>query len=163
MSTTIHTTERFWDFWTHGVAAVVEFPNQAAEIRHNTFGTEVRQRENTENWLHLALPSPVIADNKDVFLIYVFLRGVTNENARVDFITVEEDKRVLFQKTVSFTDEAFNEKIRVNLTGPAPDLRSGITFSIRVKFLSGLPIGAVVLGGAGMRLELETTHDSNKL
>jgi hypothetical protein len=159
---TIHGTEREWDFWTHGAAAVVEFPNRAAEIRHNTFGTEVRQRENTENWLHLALPSPVIADKKDVYLIYVFLKGVTNENARVDFITVE-DERILFQKTVSLIDETFNEKIRVNPAGPAPDLRSGITFSIRVKFLSGLPIGAVVLGSAGMRLEISTGGDSDKL
>jgi hypothetical protein len=44
-------------YWTRGVAAVVEFPDYVSEVRHNTFGTEIRQQAGTENWLHLSLPA----------------------------------------------------------------------------------------------------------
>jgi hypothetical protein len=44
-------------YWTRGVAAVMEFPDYVSEVRHNTFGTEIRQQAGTENWLHLSLPA----------------------------------------------------------------------------------------------------------
>ena len=151
-------TQRFWEYWAHGVSAIVEFPNLPFETRRNTFGLTLRQRENTENWVHLALPTPVVADNKKVFLMYALLKGATNENARVDYLKVADDKGSLFERSVSFTDETFDERIRVIPVGqPAPLLRSGITFSMRVKFLSGVPIGAVILGSAGTRLVLSIT------
>jgi hypothetical protein len=151
--TTIRKSVRFWEYWTHGISAIVEFPGQVAEIRHNTLGLDLRQRANTDNWLHLALPSPSMLDNNDVFIIDALLKGKSNENARVDRIRISDHGAILFEQAVNFTDETFDEKFQRPGPGVRPVIKSGITFSVHVSFLTGSPMGAVVIQSAGMRLE----------
>ena len=67
-----------YEYWTHGVNVQIEYPDrlsgltegESAEPRRSGWGTLVRQQENTTNWFHFAIPTPVMIDNQKAFLLF---------------------------------------------------------------------------------------------
>lgn len=138
------------EYWTHGVETVVEFPKYAIEIRHAGWGTRIRQLPDTTNWLHLALPSANAMDGERVFIREARLRAKVNENCRIDTIHLRMDGgRPILSRTVSLTDRTIDEEFQI------PDTRfsgGGLVVSIHVQFLTGEPLGEIVLQSGGVTL-----------
>lgn len=133
------------EYWTHGVDTIVEFPDRATEIRHAGWGTRVRQAANTDNWFHIALPSAKVINTKNAIMREVHLRAEVNENARVDLIHFRNDGNLVFSKDVSFTDRAIDQVFqRADLP-----LEGALTLCVHVTFLTGAPIGQVIIRSAG--------------
>ena len=143
--------------WIHGIAAVIEFPGRVTEMRHNTFGTDIRQPAGTDNWLHMSIPATDTSINTGPLLMGARFRGVTNENARVDQIRVADHRgTVLFEDTVGYVDETIDHAIRnpryeeaINSPEPLgalPYINGALDLAVHVEFLSGAPIGRFLFG-----------------
>lgn len=98
------------EFWIHGTGAIVEFPDIPVETRRTGRGTLIRQRENTANWFHFALPSIETIENQSSFIRKIHFRATVNENARVDRIHFRSDRNeLIFSQSVSLTDREIDE------------------------------------------------------
>ena len=133
------------EYWTHGVDTIVEFPDRATEIRHAGWGTRVRQAAHTDNWLHIALPSGKVIHSEDAIMREVRLRAEVNDIASVDLIQFRDDEKLVFSKEVSFTDRPIDQVFqRADLP-----LEGALTLCVHVTFLTGAPIGQVIVRSAG--------------
>jgi hypothetical protein len=150
------------EFWTHGVAAVVEFPTNTLQIQHNLQGTTIRQTSNTDNWLHLALPTAQKVMDYVPYLTYVEFRGEVNENARIDLIRVADDQTMLLEETVRFTDRVVAERfvMPANVLEYPGRFSGGLTLTIHVQFLTGTPLGRVVFRSGGATFQVITTEEN---
>jgi hypothetical protein len=147
-------------YWTHGVAAVVEFPSYVSEARHNTFGTEIRQQAGTENWLHLTLPAIETDLARGPILYGAVFRGLTNENARLDIISINNHLgSVLFQESVSLIDQEIDRTLVHPHYSDLPRIYGALSLTIHVQFLTGTPLGRVVFGSGGAVLGLVVATD----
>ena len=137
-----------YEFWTHGVATILESPELARLVLHRGFGTLVEQEANTEAWFHIPIPSPTIfGDHDRVYLERVGLRAKMNENARVNVIHVRIGQDLAFARNVSFTDRSIAETFNL---GRGPRVSgAGVTMCVHVQFLTGPPRGQIEFHGAG--------------
>lgn len=134
-----------YEFWTHGAATIVEYPERTTEILHTGWGTRVRQAAGTDNWFHIAIPSAKIIDSDNARMRAIRLRAEVNENARIDIIHFRDDDKLVWGKAVSFTDRVVDEVFqRADLP-----ISGGIALCVHVSFLTGSPIGQIVFRGAG--------------
>ena len=133
-----------YEFWTHGVDTVVEFPNRAAEVRHAGWGTLIRQAAGTDNWFHIAIPSAKIINNP-AKMREIRLRAEVNECARIDLIHFRDDGKLIFSKAVSFTNGIVDEVFQ---SDDLP-IEGGISLCIHVTFLSGSCLGHIMVRSAG--------------
>lgn len=139
-----------YDFWTHGVNTIVEFPERASLIQHAGWGTLVQQSANAErpdNWFHIAIPSPTILDDDEtVFLSYADLRAEVNENARIDRVHFRENEALVHDESISLTAQVVNQRFDLGKR-----IRGGVVIAVHVDFLTGSPIGEIKFRGAGAR------------
>lgn len=49
--------------WVHGHSAEVEYPDRVASLEYKGNSVNIEGTPSTENWVHFAVPSPVIIDN----------------------------------------------------------------------------------------------------
>lgn len=139
-----------YDFWTHGSAIAVEFPNRTQEIRPAGWGTLVRQAPNTQNWFHFAIPTPTVLESDgSITLKYARLRAHVNENARIAEVHFRDDGRKISGTGTMWTDQNVNERIEC----PDTEIEGGLCLCVRVEFLTGDPTGQVIFRGAGARFE----------
>ena len=142
-----------YEFWTHGVNVKIEYPDrivgmtgdERAEPRRSGWGTLVHQKENTTNWFHFAIPTPVIVDNKEAELRFIRLRAEINENARIDTIHFRHDNRIIYSQEVNITNSSVDETFQ----SPRTVVRRGVALCIHISFLSGDTRGMVIFKGAG--------------
>ena len=147
-----------YEFWTHGVDIQIEYLDRIAgetgddraEPRRSGWGTLVYQKENTTNWFHFAIPSPVIINNQEANLLFIRLRAEINEYARIDMIHFRHDNRILFSQEINITNGSVDE------TFPIPEtiIRRGLALCIHVSFLPGDTRGMVIFKGAGVAFRL---------
>jgi hypothetical protein len=139
------------DFWTHGVATVVELP-QLAKLRvHCGIGTFVEQDAGTSGWFHIPIPTPSILDEGQTYFRYFALVASVNANATIDILHLRRGADLVFSKSVAFTNT------RVNQVFDNPDVHTaagastgaGMTLCVHVTFLDGTPRGRVEFYGAG--------------
>ena len=134
-----------YEFWTHGVDTVIEFPNRTAEVRHAGWGTLVRQAACTDNWFHIAIPSAKIINNALAKMREIRLRAEVNEAARIDLIHLRDDEKLVFSQAVSLTNQMVDEVFqRADLP-----IEGGISLCIHVTFLSGSRLGYIMIRSAG--------------
>lgn len=139
-----------FDFWTHGADTIVEFPEQTQLIRHTGWGTLIRQPANTNNWFHIAIPTPtVLEDDISVFLQYVRLRAEVNENARIDLIHFRDGGNLIYSENVMLTDQIVDRQF----DNPNQQMGGGLVIAVHVQFLTGSPIGQIIFRGAGARFQ----------
>lgn len=148
-----------FDFWTHGVATIVESPLKAQLIEHRAhIGTVVEQNGDTNGWFHIPIPTPTTINNyMNVKIILIGLIAKVNKNARIDELHLYCGSDRIWQsapnlnltnKTVS---EIFDPPDFNTLKGT---LGPGIVLSIFVNFLPGTPRGRVEFYGAGAAFSL---------
>lgn len=139
-----------YDFWTHGVNTIVEYPDQTQLIRHTGWGTLIRQSADTNNWFHIAIPSPTfLEDDGSVFLQYIRLRAEVNENARIDLIHLRVDGTLIYSENVMLTDQIVDRQF----DNPNRELQGGLVVAVHVQFLTGSPTGQIIFRGAGARFQ----------
>ncbi|MEU7811089.1 hypothetical protein [Pseudonocardia sp. NPDC049154] len=135
----------------HGVAAVLEWPNSAAEIRRNTIGTILIQEAGTHNWIHLPVPAAGWLSKRVEQVIGFGLRAECNENARIDLVRLVDSGRDFGNgDTPSYQDEVGFLGEAVWYTKELPEMMnwySGRVISIHVDFLSGSPRGRIEFRG----------------
>jgi hypothetical protein len=134
-----------YEFWTHGVDTVVEFPNKTAEVRHAGWGTLIRQAAGTDNWFHIAIPSAKIIDKPLAKMREIHLRAEVNESAQIDLIHFRDDGKLIFSKAVSFTNRVVDEVFQRD---DLP-IEGAISLCIHVTFLSGSHLGYIIVRSAG--------------
>jgi hypothetical protein len=49
--------------WIHGTSLQIEYPDRIARVRRAGSGIVVEGKPGTRNWLHFAVPTPVIVDD----------------------------------------------------------------------------------------------------
>lgn len=142
--------QRF-DFWTHGVATIIESPELAKLVLHRTdLGTVVEQDANTEAWFHIPITTPtVMEDDVSIYLRRLGLRAKVNENAKIDRIHIRRGKDLIIDLDVNYTNTTIEDTYDVSdqIMGNVP--QAGLAMSIFVKFLTGTPRGRVEFQGAG--------------
>lgn len=151
-----------WVNWVHGTDVNVEWPDRVLDGGPNTpdghprragWGTDVRQRAQTFNWFHFAVPTPTEIDSDDVVEVEdVFLQGRTNENSEISNVHVwEGGHEVVWQNNdvTGTRNETLNERWNV----PDNRIRSALGISVRVEFDDGTPTGMVTFSAAGAQFD----------
>ena len=139
------------DYWTHGVATVVEFPQLAKVNVHNGFGTTVEQDANTGGWFHIPFATPSMLQDAGTGIRFFALVARVNENAKVDALHLRRGADLIFSTAVSFTNTSINQVFEMPdvHTSIGASTGAGITLCIHVSFLTGTPRGRVEFFGAG--------------
>src|SRR5947207_849593 len=97
----------------HGVAAVLEWPDNVETVLHNLQGTTVIQAAGTHNWIHLPVPAAGWLAKRVEHVIGFGFRAECNENARIDLVRLNDAGRGFsnggtpsYEDAVSFLGEA---------------------------------------------------------
>jgi peptidoglycan hydrolase-like protein with peptidoglycan-binding domain len=122
--------------WIHGTAVQVEVPENVEFIRRFGFFTRIVGKPNTTNWLHFAIPTPVIQNGvRRTFgpCMLRFSTGGTSALVR-DVHLFDGEVRVVAHNSV-------------NLSGSQPFTRFGIAHAPKILWGAGITIGMTF--GAG--------------
>ncbi len=143
--------QRF-DFWTNGIATILESPGLAQLVEHRSdLGTVVEQNANTQAWFHIPLTTPTVMENDTtIFLRRFGLRAKVNENANVDRIHIRRGTDLIVNLPVNYTNTTIQDTHDVTDQEMGNHPQAGLVMSIRVRFLTGTPRGRVEFQGAGV-------------
>lgn len=81
--------------WIHGNAALVEHPGNLESQRYFGFFNRVIGKPGTTNWIHFALPTPVIEDGRRLDLDRFMLRAVMGSAATLRDVHIRDGERVV--------------------------------------------------------------------
>jgi hypothetical protein len=119
--------------------------NEHAEPRRSGWGTLIYQKENTTNWFHFAIPTPVIINNQEATLRFIRFRAEINETARIDRIHFRHDNRIILSREFNITNCSVDETIQ----SPKTIIRRSLALCVHISFLPGDARGMVIFKGAG--------------
>ena len=136
-------------FWTHGVATILERPDWATFLSHQTnVGTVVEQQAGTHGWFHIPLTTLVVMENDTSLILQrVELRAVVKAQVQIDQIDIRCGEEVVRHRDVNFRAMPVDETITLDF--PMRDKRGGLAISIHVNFQSQGESGRVQFLGAG--------------
>ncbi len=121
--------------WIHGNAAVIEYPHRVESQRHYGFYNRIIGKEKTYNWIHFALPTPVIEDGVRLNLDRFMLRAVTGSSARLRSVHIRDGERIVsLQNEVNLSGSLSLARFGI---AAMPDVRWGISVSLRFDFGTG--------------------------
>ena len=122
--------------WIHGTAIQIEVPENIEFVRRFGFFTRIIGRPNTTNWLHFAIPTPVIVNNVRKTFGPCMLRFSTGGVGALvrDVHLYDGEVRVVAHNGV-------------NLSGSQPFTRFGIAHAPKVLWGVGISIGVTFGGG----------------
>ncbi len=103
-------SDRF-DYWIHGVNVQVEYtdPGRELYIRRAGFGTVIRQRVGTNNWFHLAIPTPLYLDDDEVVYRGLALSGYINNKATIRKVDIWHGRQRILTQNVSLSSKDLYE------------------------------------------------------
>ena len=141
-----------FEFWTHGVGAVLEptaGPESTRLETHRTdIGTVVENDAGWSTWIHLPIPTPTILEGRTALLRHFRVAVTLNENARLEHIHVRSGILLLRDEPLSVVGATLNRTFDIDDAIPG-GLGRGLAISFLVAFLTGTPRGRVELHGAG--------------
>lgn len=121
--------------WIHGNAALIEYPDRVQSQRYYGFFNRVIGKANTANWIHFALPTPVIEDGRRLIMDRFMLRAVTGSAATLRDVHIRDGERVVsLQNKVNKSGSLSFEKFGV---ASMPVVRWGISVSLGFDFAAG--------------------------
>jgi hypothetical protein len=164
---------RGYNFWTHGVNTIVEFPERASRIVHTGLGTYIEQAESRpnqeNNWFHVPLHKPSWipvqqwkqrADGsylseghcsvEKAQLVGARLKASLNENASIRQIHIRAGDELIHSESVDLRGPTVDHEINISnpVRGYLHTQSNGLVLCVRVVFLSGTPRGQVQFIGA---------------
>jgi hypothetical protein len=121
--------------WIHGNAALIEYPDRVESQRHYGFFNRIVGKANTPNWIHFALPTPVIEDGRRLIMDRFMLRAVTGSEATLRDVHIRDGERIVsLQNEVNKSGSLSFEKFGV---ASMPSVRWGISVSLGFDFAAG--------------------------
>ncbi len=122
--------------WTHGTSVQVELPDSLESVRRMGFFTRIVGKPGTTNWLHFAIPTPVIVDDRRLTYGPCMLRFVTGGAAAVvrDVHLYDGEVRVAAHDGVNLSGSQAFTRFGV---AHAPKVLWGVGISIGVTFGQG--------------------------
>jgi hypothetical protein len=140
-----------FDFWTNGIATILESPALAQLLERRTdLGTVVEQNANTQAWFHIPITTPtVMEDDTTIYLRRLGLRAKLNENALVDRIHIRRGTDLIIDLGVNYIGTTIQDTYDITdqMMGHHP--QAGLAMSIHVKFRTGTPRGRIEFQGVG--------------
>ncbi len=121
--------------WIHGNAAVIEHDSRVESQRHFGFFNRIVGKANTTNWIHFALPTPVIEDGRRLNLDRFMLRAVTGSNAVLRDVHIRDGERIVaLHNEVNRSGSMAFERFGV---ASMPAVRWGVSISLGFDFGAG--------------------------
>jgi hypothetical protein len=122
--------------WIHGTSIQVELPENIASMRRYGFFTRLTGKQNTQNWFHFAIPTPVIVANNRLSVGRVMLRFRTmSANAIVrDVHIYDGSTRIAAHNGINLSGDHWFEIFGVP---HCHDILWGLGISIGVTFTGG--------------------------
>jgi hypothetical protein len=122
--------------WVHGTDINIEFPERLDGIRRAGFYTYLYGKENTSNWFHFAVPTPVIVDGKRLRIARAMLRCRTRSTkAIIRHVHIYDGySRIASHNDINLTGNQWFAKFGV---AHKPRVYWGLGISIGVRFESG--------------------------
>lgn len=81
--------------WIHGNAVLVEHPSRLQSQRYFGFYNRIVGKKGTKNWIHFALPTPVIEDGCRLIMDRFMLRAVTGSKATLRDVHIRDGERLV--------------------------------------------------------------------
>lgn len=82
--------------WVHGNSAAVEHPDRMELMRPHGFFNRLVGKPNTENWVHISIPTPVIEDGRRLAMDRFMLRATTGGgNALLRDVHIRDGDRLV--------------------------------------------------------------------
>jgi hypothetical protein len=140
-----------FDFWTHGVATILESPQLARRVEHKgNIGTAVEQSASTSAWFHIPITTPtVLEDDTSIYLRRFGLKATVNDNAKIDHLHLRSGTNLVWSREVSYVGRVVDETYDITPDIHTGGSRAGLVLCVHVQFLSGEPRGRVEFHGAG--------------
>lgn len=125
--------------WAHGHMLQIEFADRIQSARRFGSSISIEGRQNTENWFHFAIPTPVIINDRRLRVGAVLLRFRTSsDNAYVHAVHIYDGEgRIVGQDNLRLSPRAWNLQ-RVDVPND-PEVRWGLGISIGVRFQGANP------------------------
>lgn len=121
--------------WVHGNAAVIEHPDRVESQRYFGFFNRVIGDAGSSNWIHLALPTPVIEDGRRLVLDRFMLRAVTGSSAVLRDVHIRDGERVVaLHNDVNRSGSLGFERFGI---ASMPPVRWGMSVSLGFDFGAG--------------------------
>ena len=121
--------------WIHGNAALVEYPAQVETQRYYGFYNRIIGKANTTNWIHFALPTPVIEDGRRLVMDRFMLRAVTGSAATLRDVHIRDGEAIVaLHNGVNRKGDLGFERFGI---ASMPDVRWGISISLGFDFGAG--------------------------
>ncbi len=147
-------------FWTHGAGVIPEFTKEYTGTKNGLFlrragwGAQVKQKEKTDNWFHLTIPSATELDDDRVSRYHAWLRVRVNNDALIDRVHIREAQGPQSSSPV------IHDSGRINITGQDTELsfnirdercKGPLVMSVHARF--DTDDGEIVFAGAGAWFE----------
>lgn len=121
--------------WIHGNACLVEHPQNLESQRYYGFYNRVIGRADTTNWIHFALPTPVIEDGTRLNLDRFMLRAVMGRSATLRDVHIRDGERVVaLHNGVNLTGSQGFARFGI---ASMPDVLWGVSVSLGFTFGRG--------------------------
>jgi peptidoglycan hydrolase-like protein with peptidoglycan-binding domain len=121
--------------WIHGNAALVEHPDRLQYQRYYGFFNRVIGKPDTSNWIHFALPTPVIEDGRRLVMDRFMLRATTGSSAILRDVHIRDGNRVV--ALLNGVDRSGNLGFEKFGVASMPRVRWGISVSLGFDFKAG--------------------------
>lgn len=121
--------------WIHGNAALIEHPTNVESQRYYGFFNRVIGKPGTTNWIHFALPTPVIEDGSRLILDRFMLRAVMGSSAILRDVHIRDGERIVaLHNGVNLTGTQSFAKFGV---ASMPSVLWGLSVSLGYTFNAG--------------------------
>jgi hypothetical protein len=121
--------------WIHGNAALIEHPTQVESQRYFGFYNRVIGKPNTTNWIHFALPTPVIENGVRRVMDRFMLRAETGAQVTLRDVHIRDGFTVVaLLNGVNRSGSLLFEKFGV---ASMPPVNWGISVSLGFDFRTG--------------------------
>jgi hypothetical protein len=120
--------------WIHGHSMQIEFLDRVSSVWRAGYFIRVGGRQNTENWFHFAIPTPVIVSDRRLRAGAVLLRFRTNsDSAFVHAVHIYDgENKLAGHDNLRLSPRTWNLQ-RFDIPND-PEIRWGIGISIGVRF-----------------------------
>lgn len=121
--------------WIHGNGALVEHPDRLESQRYYGFFNRLIGKQGTKNWIHFALPTPVIEDGRRLTMDRFMLRAVTGSAATLRDVHIRDGERVV--ALLNGVNQSGSMPFAKFGVASMPSVRWGISISLGFDFGSG--------------------------
>jgi len=125
--------------WAHGHSIQIEFADRVQSVWRGGSLISIAGRQNTDNWFHFAIPTPVIVNDRRLRAGSVLLRFRTNsDNAFVHAVHIYDgESRITAQDNLRLSPRAWS--LQQFDVPNDPEIRWGLGISIGVRFQGANP------------------------